>query len=190
VTSSATRYFTPSIAMTLSPEAALSVLLPINIDRRDSPHDIPLSPAESVESIDVQSDDENDREVVDKRLSRYDPTTSLSVGPIVRPQLSCPDFALGTARAMKARLKEPPPPVPGVPAFHLQQPLQTPHIQGQSAIEEAANASPQSSARQRNAFLPLQSVNKRPWDESFREEKTPPRKRHGMFFGRLHRYQI
>lgn len=174
--------------MTLSPQAALSILIPINIEPRQPPANVPSSPADSLSSIDIQSDDENDREVAEKRLSRYYPTTPISVGPIVRPQLSCPDLGMGTARSMKARLKEPAPPVPVLPTFFLEPPSPTHQGERASAPGETSTPSRRSRGRQQNTFLPLGSVNRRAWEDTFGEEPSSPRKRHGMFFGRLHRY--
>jgi len=49
----------PSLAVTFSSGAALSILVPININHRRSPR----VATHSLESIDVQDDDENDREI-------------------------------------------------------------------------------------------------------------------------------
>lgn len=174
--------------MTLSPQAALSILIPINLEHRESPSNAPPSPADSLSSIDIQSDDENEREVVEKRLSRYYPTSTETVGPIVRPQLSCPDFGMGTARGMKALLKEPAPPVPALPTFATE-PLSPPQDgKRMSGMDDIPTPSPRK-ARQQNNFLPLNPVTKRSWDDIFGEDKCPPKKRHGLFLGRLHGYK-
>jgi hypothetical protein len=173
--------------MTLSPQAALSILIPINLEHRQSPSNAPPSPADSLSSIDIQSDDENEREVVGQRLSRYYPTSPETVGPIVRPQLSCPDFGMGTARGMKALLKEPAPPVPALPTFALEQSSQPQDGKRMSGIDDIPTTSPRK-GRQQDSFLPLNTADKRSWDEIFSEHKSPPKKRHGLFLGRLHGY--
>jgi hypothetical protein len=174
--------------MTLSPQAALSILIPINLEHCGSPRNAPPSPADSLSSIDMQSDDENEREVVEKRLSRYCPTSPQTVGPIVRPQLSCPDFGMGTARGMKALLKEPAPPVPALPTFALEQLSPPQDGKRMSGIDDIPTPCPRK-GRQQNNFLPLNHVNKRSWDEILSEDKSPPKKRHGLFLGRLHGYE-
>ena len=167
--------------MTLSPSAALSILIPINIENKDT---APGSP-ESICSVDIQSDDENDREVAEKRLSRYFPETPLNVGAIIKPQFSCPDFAMGTTRGMKGRMKEAPPPVPSIPSIHVRRPEEGAETSSPPGGDHTS-PSPRQRVRQMNSFVQLDSV-KRGWEDSFGEEKMAPRKRHGMFFGRLQR---
>jgi hypothetical protein len=174
--------------MTLSQQAALSILIPINLEHRESPSSAPPSPADSLSSIDIQSDDENEREAVEKRLSRYYPTCPETVRPIVRPQLSCPDFGMGTARGMKALLKEPAPPVPTLSAFALEQSSPPQDEERMSRIDDIPTLYPRK-GRQKNNFLPLNTVNKRSWGEIFGEDKSPPKKRHGLLLGRLHGYE-
>jgi len=167
------------LRMTLSPSAALSILIPINIENKDI---APGSP-DSVCSADIQSDDENDREVAEKRLSRYFPETPVSVGAIIKPQFSCPDFAMGTARGMKGRMKEAPPAVPSIPAIHVRK---TEDAVETSPTGDHTSPSPRQRVRPMNSFVQLDSV-KRGWKDSFDEQKLAPRKRHGIFMGRLQR---
>ena len=172
-----------SRTMTLSPSAALSILIPINIE----PTLIPDSP-NSLDSLQsIQSDDDNDRQVAEKRLSRYYPETPIKeIGAIVRPQFSCPDFGMGTARTLKGRMKEEPP-VPNIPAIHF----------GNTALptrssptrEDGASPSPKPRIRKKNSFVEL-DAGKRTWEDSFGKEKTTARKRHGMCFSRLQAYLL
>jgi hypothetical protein len=158
-------------SMTLSPQAALSILIPINLEQQDN---VAGSP-ESLTSVDIQSDDENEHEVASKRMSRY--YTPTGTGAIVRPQFSCPDFAMGTARGMMGRLKEAPP-VPALPDA-----LPSVHFE-----RDKENGIPTGHrVRKMNSFVQLNTV-KRGWDESFGEEKLVSRKRHGTFLGRLQKY--
>jgi hypothetical protein len=164
---------------TLPPSAALSILIPINLAPADA---IPESPS-SLGSldIDIQSDDENDHEIAEKRLSRYYTTSPIDLGAVIRPQLSCPDFTAGTTRALKTRMQEAPA-VPSIPTVHLQKPETQSHPLQDG--DENVYPSPQTRIRKKNSFVQIDSV-KRGWDESFGEQKMAPRKRHGMFFGRL-----
>ena len=161
--------------MTLSPSAALSILIPINIDQDNSL--TPDSPT-SLDSVDIQSDDESDRQLASKRLSRYYPETPISTGAIVRPQFSCPDFAMGTARGLIGRLKEAPP-VPTIPTIHLDNDLVS-----QNQLPDTQTTPSPRRVRKQNSFLELDNVNKRRWDDTFGEETPVPRKRHGLFLGR------
>lgn len=166
--------------MTLSTSAALSILIPINIENKDI---APGSP-DSICSVDIQSDNENDHEVAEKRLSHYFPETPVKIGAVIKPQFSCPDFAMGTARGMKGRMKETPPAVPSISSIHVRK------IEGTvetSPTGDHTSPSPRRRVRQMNNFVELDSV-KRGWEDSFGEEKMAPRKRHGMFFGRLQRF--
>ena len=167
--------------MTLSPSAALSILIPINLDNNNK--DITPGSPDSICSVDIQSDDENDREVAEKRLSRYFPETPVSVGAIIKPQFSCPDFAMGTARGMKGRMKETPLAVPSIPSVHVRKQEERVEI---SPMGDNTSPSPQQRVRPMNSFVNLDSV-KRGWEDTFGEKKIAPRKRHGMFFGRLQR---
>ena len=168
--------------MTLSPSAALSILIPMNIE----PTLIPDSP-NSLDSLQsIQSDDDNDRQVVEKRLSRYYPETPINeIGAIVRPQFSCPDFGMGTARTLKGRMKEAPP-VPNIPAVHFGN---TPSATSSPTREDGASPSPKPRIRKKNSFVEL-DAGKRTWEDSFGKEQTTARKRHGMFFSRLHAYLL
>jgi hypothetical protein len=159
-------------SMTLSPSAALSILIPINLEHTES---APGSPG-SLSSVDIQSDDENDREVASNRQSTYFPTTPTGAAAVVRPQFSCPDFAMGTARSMMGRIKDAPP-VPPVPSVHFEK-----------TRSDTENTSPTGHrVRKMNSFKQLNTV-KRGWEESFGEEKVVSRKRHGLFLGRLQTY--
>jgi hypothetical protein len=167
--------------MALSPSAALSILIPINIEHTAAP-DSPDS-LDSLQSI--QSDDENDRQVVEKRLSRYYAETPvMEMGAIVRPQFSCPDFGMGTARTFKGRMKEAPP-VPALPAVHFDTSLSTTKVS--PAGDEESSPSPRPRIRKKNSFVQL-DAGKRTWEDSFGKENIPARKRRGMFFGRLQGY--
>jgi hypothetical protein len=168
--------------MALSPSAALSILIPVNIEHTTAP-DSPDS-FDSLQSI--QSDDENDREVVDKRLSRYYAETPVKeVAAIVRPQFSCPDFGMGTARGLKGRMKEAPP-VPSIPAVHFDTTSPLPPRKS-PAGEEDISPCPRPRIRKKNSFVQL-DAGKRTWEDSFGKENSPARKRHGRFFGRLQGY--
>jgi hypothetical protein len=158
--------------MTPSPSAALSILLPANLEYDNSLH----GSIDSLSSIDIQSDNENDHEVAEKRLSRVGPTTPATVRPLVRPQFSCPDFSMGTVRGMKERMKEIPP-VPTVPNLDIQVSRRKTH-----ACETNATPTPHPRKHRENNFTQLESV-KREWEESFGKENMTSRKRHGMFFG-------
>jgi len=59
---------------------------------------------------------------------------------------------MGTAREMEARLKEPAHPIPDLPGFYLEQPLQEAHTEGQSTTEETSTLSPRSNACQQTTF--------------------------------------
>jgi hypothetical protein len=159
--------------MALAPSAALSILIPINLERHDS---VPGSPhsLSSLSDVDIHSDDENDREVASKRQSKYYPATPTGTDPIVRPQFSCPDFAMGTARGMMGRMKDAPP-VPAIPTVHFAQ---------NTMINETTHSTSGHRVRKMNSFVRLDTV-KRGWEESFGEEKPVPRKRPATFLGRL-----
>jgi hypothetical protein len=171
--------------MTLSSAAALSILIPINIEQPDAP-----SSPESLSSVDIESDDENDREVASKRQSGCMPS---GTGAIIRPQFSCPDFGMGTARMMMGRVMNVPP-VPAIP-IHLR--TEKAGIAGTAdaaeAVEgaDAADGSENTSyrrVRKMNSFVQV-STPKRNWEESFGQETPLPRKRHGgIFLGRLQTY--
>src|SRR5579859_685040 len=96
---------------TLSPErAALSILIPINLEQTTDDLSSPSSTPLSLSSVDFQSDGEQDRQVAEKRLSRYYPATPITTThAVVRPQFSCPDFGMGTAQGFKGRMRELPP---------------------------------------------------------------------------------
>ena len=161
--------------MTMSPQAALSI--PINFEPDDPT--VPGSPG-SLNNIDIQSDDENDRELAEKRLSRYYPTTPVSVGAIIQPQFSCPDFAMRSARGMTGRMKEAAPPVPTISSIRIER------ESSGDKWSESTNTSPSGRVRVRkkNSFVQQDSA-KRGWEDTFGEERIAPRKRHGMFLGRL-----
>lgn len=160
--------------MILSPEAALSVLTPINLEY----HNTVIGSPESLRSVDIQSDDENDREVVEKRLSRYHLTTPVSVDAIIRAQFSCPDFAMGTARGFKGRIKDAPP----VPPIHIDRPESSILLQTEGEISTISIQ--RGRVGPKNGFVQPNSV-KRGWEDTFGEEKISPKKRHGLFLGRL-----
>src|SRR5262249_27818295 len=153
--------------------AALSILLPINLQQSYSP---PSSPA-SLSSVDIQSDDENDHEVASKRLGVYSPVMPTTAGPVMRPQFSCPDFAMGTARGMKARLKETPP-MPTLTTIHFDEKT-LPSKTNTTDIPSEASPSPRSKIRKKNSFVAVETV-KRGWEESFGQENVIPRKKNGL----------
>jgi hypothetical protein len=163
-------------SMTLSPSAALSILIPINLEHHN---DVPGSPhsLSSLSDVDIQSDDENDRELASKRQSKYYPTTPSGINPIVRPQFSCPDFAMGTTRGMMGRMKDAPP-VPAIPTVHFAE---------NTTTEETTRQTRTHRVRKMNSFVRLDTV-KRGWEESFGEEQPVPRKRRATFLGRLQTY--
>jgi hypothetical protein len=169
--------------MTLSPSAALSILLPINIEhgKVQAEEDERLS---FDSDVDIQSDDENDREVAEKRLSRYYPQTPISAadkgGAIVRPQFSCPDFGMGTARGMMARIKDAPP-VPSIPRTLLGE-----SEDNENAVTRGTPGSSPRRVRKQNSFLQLGTdTAKRPREGPGEETSPLKRKRHGLFLGRL-----
>jgi len=146
----------------------------MNIEQNTSP-DSPTS----FDSVDIQSDDENDREVVEKRQSRFYPDTPVGNLAVVRPQFSCPDFSVGTARGLKSRLKDAPP-VPVIPTVHVD------HAENKQ-VSDQTSPSPRR-VRKQNSFMQLDNSVKRRWEDSFEEESPVARKRHGLFLGRLQYY--
>ena len=159
--------------MILSAQATSS----INRDPHDST--VPGSP-ESLNNVDTQSDDENDREVVEKRLSRYYPTTPATVAAIIRPQFSCPDFAMGTARELTGRMETAAPPVPPISTIYSQ-----PESSGDK-VSESTKLSPTErvKVRKKSSFYQL-DAGKRGREDTSREE-IAPRKRHAMSRERRH----
>jgi hypothetical protein len=160
--------------MTLSAQAALST----NLELDDTT--VPGSP-ESLNNVDIQSDDENDREVVEKRLCRYYPTTPVSVAAIIRPQFSCPNFSMGTARETTGRMEETAPPVPPISTIYSQP------ESGADKVSESTKISPTErvKVRKKSSFYQL-DAGKHGWEDTFGEEIAPPRKRHAMFRERRH----
>jgi hypothetical protein len=170
---------------TLSPQAALSILIPINLEQAKT--SIPNSP-DSLSSISIQSDDENDREVTSKRLSRYIPETPKSIAAVVRPQFSCPDFAMGTARSMKTRMKDQEniPSVPSIPQIHLQR--DPSHVDITTLLETGQHPH---KIRKQNSFVQFTTTEKRTYADTFGEDPVSPRKRHGgAFLRRLQGYFV
>lgn len=166
--------------MTLSPQQALSILIPINIGNAGNCH---ASPVDSLSSVDIHTDDEINHQVAEQRFCHSFPDMVVNVGAIIRPQFSCPDYTMGTAREFKARLKDAPP----VPAIPLQRNTSTDLLSEQ---ENNVNDSPSIRPRERkkNNFVRLDST-KRGWEDTFGEAKVTSRKRR-MFFKRNQGYII
>jgi hypothetical protein len=112
---------------------------------------------DSLNSFDVQSDDENDRTIAERRLSPAHPTTPVTSNAVVRPQFSCPDFAMERARLRKLQMRDAPP----LPAGPHKAPKSPPGPQKKPSLGDC---------------------NKRTWEDSFGKEHGHSQKRHRIYF--------
>lgn len=129
--------------MTLSPSAALSILIPINLEHYDSAPGSPMS----IRSVDIQYDDENESEAGERRGDRDLPAPPIRATAVIRPQFSCPDFSLGTTRGMKGRMKG----TPSVPKISS-----IPKAEDQTNVDTSTNRGPK--VRKKNCFVGLDPV--------------------------------
>jgi hypothetical protein len=163
--------------MTQLPAAALSILLPINLQiKRDSAASSPNSPS----SIDMHSDDENDHQQTTNRYYAGTPTTTR---PIIRPQFSCPMLGIGTARGMKRILGDISPVLSiASPPRHTSV---TPTGMSSAGNGLASPSSRRPRIRKQNSFAQLDTVKRsRETSPERDQENLPPRKRSGIFLRR------